>query len=571
MLNKQQNYLNFTSKAKELTNKHECLNKHQSNLADLEDSIKNQELLVPVIGGFSSGKSSLINSFLATNILSVNITPETAIATELRYSTDERLEAVKDSGSSETYPLSELSNLQAKAQNYHHLRLYLNNQKLKDIEPIILVDMPGFNAPIATHNKAILHYMPSGVYFIALLSGADEKALQRSYLNELNGIYQRNKEFTFCISKTNLIPQSDIVDIANCIKDQLEVDFGYDQEIELLDDDSGAILEKILNNIDCEMLFERIFKALLDIIKTELESALNTTISALRYSEQDAKDAISELENKLAIIESQKEQSLQNAQSKYANTNIEEILNIARSALEANVFTLAHIALRGGDIEKGISNIINSVLPAQIQKCLNVVSKNVIDNFSVSIRGTNFDATGIQTWADGLKDFVETACFVANTALNKDINSKQSSNALVSSATGLLGGQLVEKALSKLGFAINPLVGVLLNTVFAILPGIFSKIADQKREEAVQEKILTEVIPSIIAQIRPDLSNFVNIQIKEIISNIAVAFEKTIAQKQAQIEQATAQKANEIEGIEIEISKLEALRDELRTLAKQYL
>ena len=49
--------------------------------------------------------------------------------------------------------------------------------------------MPGFNAPIATHNKAILKYMPSGVYFIVLLSGSDEKTITLSLLKELNAIY----------------------------------------------------------------------------------------------------------------------------------------------------------------------------------------------------------------------------------------------------------------------------------------------------------------------------------------------------------------------------------------------
>ena len=119
----------------------------------------------------------------------MSITPETAIATEIRYSENERIEAIKDDGNIDNLDINEIKTLQDKAQNYNYIKLYLNNQKLKEIEPLVLVDMPGFNAPIATHNKAILKYMPSGVYFIVLLSGSDEKTITLSLLKELNAIY----------------------------------------------------------------------------------------------------------------------------------------------------------------------------------------------------------------------------------------------------------------------------------------------------------------------------------------------------------------------------------------------
>ena len=96
---------------------------------------------MPLIGGFSSGKSSAINRFLGENILSVKITPETAIATELRFSENPRLEAFKDDGSFDTFAnFEEITNM----QNYSFVRLCVNNARIQSIEPFILVDMPGF-------------------------------------------------------------------------------------------------------------------------------------------------------------------------------------------------------------------------------------------------------------------------------------------------------------------------------------------------------------------------------------------------------------------------------------------
>lgn len=571
MLSKQQNYLDFTKDIKNIVAVTECLESFKTNLDKLELNIKNQELLVPIIGGFSSGKSSLINSFLETNVLCVNITPETAIATELWYSANEKVEAINDDGSTEKFVVSELGNIQNKAQNYNHIKLYLNNEKLKNIEPIILVDMPRFNAPVATHNKAIQKYMPSGVYFIALLSGADEKALQKTYLNELNGIYQRDKEFTFCISKTNLISQSDSNEIANCVKDQLYGSFGYEKNIELLGLNSGEVLEKILKEIDSEALFERIFKSSLEFLGTELEGTINTSISALRYNEQDAKDAMAELKNNTIDIENQKQEALRNASSKYSDNNIEGILSVARRALENNVSMFAQSALRGGDIEKDISNIINSVLPPEIQKRLSGISKSVIDNFSINIRGVAFDTKNMQTWADGLKDLVESACFVVDTTLNNRGGRKGEKSLVLNSAVSMVGGHLAAQALSKLGFVINPLIGTILSAIFSILPGIFSKFAESKKEEVVKNKIKDEVIPSIISQIRPELSAFINEQVSQIINNISLAFEEKISAEQANIEAITAQKASELGDIEARIANLETQKNELKAISKKYI
>ena len=43
----------------------------------LQNDIEHTELLVPVIGAFSAGKSSLLNAFLGENVLGIGLTPET--------------------------------------------------------------------------------------------------------------------------------------------------------------------------------------------------------------------------------------------------------------------------------------------------------------------------------------------------------------------------------------------------------------------------------------------------------------------------------------------------------------
>ncbi|MCP2085919.1 UNVERIFIED_ORG: putative GTPase [Paraburkholderia sediminicola] len=48
-------------------------------------SVLIQQLIVPVVGSFSPGKSSLINTVTGDNLLPVAIAPETALPAELRF------------------------------------------------------------------------------------------------------------------------------------------------------------------------------------------------------------------------------------------------------------------------------------------------------------------------------------------------------------------------------------------------------------------------------------------------------------------------------------------------------
>ncbi|MBR6612072.1 MAG: hypothetical protein IKK93_07540 [Campylobacter sp.] len=223
--------------------------------------------------------------------------------------------------------------------------------------------------------------------------------------------------------------------------------------------------------------------------------------------------------------------------------------------------------LNGGDIQKDINNIINSVLPSEIQKRLSGIQQNVIDNFKLSISNIDMKASDIQTWADGLKEIVSAACFVADTLLNSDIN-KKSSNAIVSSAIGLAGGQLAAQALAKIGFTINPLVGTILSAVFAILPGIVGKLADSKRLEAVKEQVRNEVIPSILSQIRPELNEYFAQITNEIIDTISQEFTQKISEKADEIKNAQKEKELAISEVENKISYLEDRRVEIQTLIK---
>lgn len=87
---------------------------------NLKDAVDNMNLLVPVVGEFSAGKSSLLNKFIGKNILSVGMAPETAVPAELYYSETEYNEGVLPDGCTE-----KISDVSSAASKYVCVKRYI--------------------------------------------------------------------------------------------------------------------------------------------------------------------------------------------------------------------------------------------------------------------------------------------------------------------------------------------------------------------------------------------------------------------------------------------------------------
>jgi len=107
------------------------------DLAYLTEKIRTFKVIVPIIGKFSSGKSTLLNRYLGENYLKTDIAPETAIATELCYAEEERLLIHYLDGS--TPKAQELSSLDSLVieENMAFIQVFLNNANMKSHENII--------------------------------------------------------------------------------------------------------------------------------------------------------------------------------------------------------------------------------------------------------------------------------------------------------------------------------------------------------------------------------------------------------------------------------------------------
>ena len=83
----------------------------RAGLDALRGRLRDRRLRVLVAGEAKRGKSTLVNAMLSRPVLPAGVTPLTALATTVRYGSDENVRAVFADGHAENLPLSALGDL----------------------------------------------------------------------------------------------------------------------------------------------------------------------------------------------------------------------------------------------------------------------------------------------------------------------------------------------------------------------------------------------------------------------------------------------------------------------------
>lgn len=531
----------------------------------LIEKINTTELIVPVVGGFSAGKSTLINHYLGDEILSTSLTPETALATELRYSSKNYIQAIKSDESFDIFELNQSNEIKDNASKYKYLKLYLNNDKLKLIEPLVLVDMPGFDSPLELHNHAILNYLNKGIYFVVLTSIEDGN-LTKSTLRELQNMVEFGKDFSFCLSKSNLRSENDVRDVEEKINSQLEDYFDFDKKVIPLYQNGGNELEKILTSINTEELFEKIFKQDLKYNYLEIESSINTIISTLKVSKEEVTNALIELKNSIKKIISKKESMIEEAQSKYSNNSVDSIIEAVSRELSINQDSLIQMALSNKEgFSRELNDIVKNTMIYQVKSKLNEASDDIIKDFSIEIRdiGTSLSSFNFgDNWVNTISESTTNLLRNAQNGLNTLIESRKKQNED--------NGKVYKSITATLAITsevIHPALEIVILFLPEIIAFFSAKSQEAKMKQEMYNKFSSQIIPSIKTKLRGELPSLFSSQINSIIETISEKFEEQLQQKEIEISKTQEEKQNDIKEIEIKLTKLEETKQKIKQTA----
>ena len=532
------------------------------NVQSLKEDILKREIVVPVIGPFSAGKSSLINSFLGAAYLPVGITPETSLATEIRYSKIERIECVKpdNAGKPDTYSFSDFEKIKEKAHMYEYMIVYLNNPNIEKIQPIVLVDMPGFESPLDIHNKAIVNYIGKGVFYIVVVS-IESGTLPRSLLNRIKSLQSLDRDFELILNKVNLKSESDVNQIAEKIQKDLEDYLNIHKKVHLAGEDGGRVLEEILTSLNTDELIKKMYLPDLKYITFQIVDTIETMISSLQRSIEDNEKEIKALEKEIEYLLKEKENKIREIESKHSSANINKILSSIEKEIMNQKDNLAKIAVSNQDkFSKAINDIVVNVLSQEVPNMMSKIGSEIIDDIGWHLKS-------IQNHID-ISRLIPVS-WIENTA------SQLKENFLLSLTKQMEKYKnTLSVGASILAITTNVLAPV-LEIVIIILPqiihGILSRYAEKKQEEKVKSVIMAQIIPSLKSELRPKLTEVVNDEIRKLTIEVINEFENALRMKKESIEQAQKTLREKAQEISNKISKYQTIKQNIVNSYTKYL
>ncbi|EPJ2811634.1 dynamin family protein [Pseudomonas putida] len=528
------------------------------------------ELVVPVIGAFSAGKSSLLNALMGQQVLPIGIAPETELATELRYASEPYLLAIKPDGAQERLPVDALSSINRRSSEFSHLRLYLNSDALKAIAPLVLVDMPGFGSSLENHNKAIAYYLPRGVHFVVLTSIEDGNITQ-SMLRKLDELKTYNTDFTFLLSKCNLRAADQVKEVQAYVDDQLGVYFGDHHRSLTVGNRDGEALQNTLSELQPDVLFSRLFIDILKDQNFEVLAQINLALSLLKKDKAESEQAARALEQALQKLLEQRKDVESDLKDRYSGKMLDRSLRSLDNALNSALEELVAVGSSNpGALSNAISDIIRSTLASTIKSEVQDISSNMVDRIASNLSATNgqmavLDISG--NWSEELTGKVKVS-LERTTELLSDWSTRLSARA----ETDKPGGVALYRSLSTVLAVTTSVVNPLVELAIIFLPEILKMLNGGGNErEKFRQKLTGEVFPNIKAELRGKIPSVIDEQLNAMLKKIGDGFEEQITKQKHVVDTIAEENLQREAEIGQKTAALETLASAVKAAANEHL
>lgn len=479
------NVINAIAVLKQINSEH---NLSCKKLIELNQNAANAKVCMPVIGKFSSGKSSLLNAILGYSrpFLKVDITPETAVPTEIEYVAVEEEQPVtvqfKD-GTHKKYTIRDYrsANFDAASMETVHLRLHCTG--LAQFPDILLVDLPGFESGYAAHDMAINNYVDKSLAYLFTVS-ADDMILRSSMIKALREIGIYDVPIAVVVTKRAKGNDSFETDL-KFFNQKLEHHLGLKAFHCCITDSSEGDVEQLrhyLAEIQSQaqnLLKKKFSKLFLDELQVT-QRYLQTLIQGKTLEESEIaaqKDALArQSENTMHKL-----MQLSTQFDEESNGCVEAILGDVKSALDGQCESYASIAMEGQDPSDAIRSTVREA-----------VTRSVKDRF-ISV---------VQKYTNQVQQTMISENFPVSSNMSVDI---ESSKALIVGAVVSLFG----------GFG-----GILVSGLLMLINKFHT---DKKREQAhnaLVSRLQSEVFPQILSSIQQDLGKTISQQTAQVKNTI---------------------------------------------------
>jgi GTP-binding protein EngB required for normal cell division len=202
----------------------------RGTLSMLLDRMESAAFEVGVFGRVSSGKSSLLNYILQTDVLPIGVTPVTAIPTRISHGPVAEAGIEFAEAQPQIIPLSELPEFATEQKNpgnkKHVTRIFVKLPSDRLAEGVTFVDTPGLGSLAVAGAEETIAYLPRCDLGIVLIDAS--AGLTQDDLVVVQALYQAGASTMVLISKADLFSATDrekmISYVKTNVRDQLRVD-----------------------------------------------------------------------------------------------------------------------------------------------------------------------------------------------------------------------------------------------------------------------------------------------------------------------------------------------------------
>ena len=503
------------------------------------------QVVAPLIGEFSTGKSSLVNALLGRSVLSVNITPETAVPTEICYSSDEHAVVFGSNGGTETISVDEFQKREFSVDKVKKVQLYLNNAFLREISSVKLVDMPGFNSGIELHSRAIDEYLPDAEAYILLFS-ARSSTISSDMAGFLKELHLHGMPVFLLISKSRAVTEDEL---RICVE-RIRADAakylgladvpvgvtnakGHEQIIEPLQDDLRRI------EADSQNIFRNDAKSRLQQHGSDLALYLETAIKRADLTPDELTGKIEEAKRK---IESLKGKLLDAGTS--FSSEVDECIAVARSRLQS---------------------ALGNAAPSLADMLANHI--DIRDRVSMLVRETVMSSIK-NDFAPRVKKYRERIAGLINVTLNINTDVSLPEDLVrMDNMTKEVIKKALPAILSTLGFALSGAVGaVVVLALTSLLDGLLMKKHQDEKKRLAEAKIRNEVIPRVLEQASSSVRDALNSQLSEINEEVGKEAQAQVDAEEKALSDLRLKNANEKANRAESIDAMKKDLDEVRRI-----
>jgi len=499
----------------------------KSEIENINNELRLKEIIIPLVGEFSSGKSSLINALIGKKVLPIDITPTTFVVNEVRASAEsEKIEIkFKDSTENVFDELFDLSNINYSDASIVKVFTVSNNIPRN----IVLVDLPGLSSDISRHNEVVLEYLPKA-HCIFIVVDINQGTITKSQMDFLTQAKIVNLPFYLVLTKSDQKSQKEIENVIDYFTRNIKIEFKkvittsskINQMKELTD-----LLSIIAIDSD-KFLFEALNKRMSD--------TCTTTIKQLQEHLNDLKLDFSEIEKKMHIERTKIDKINREMRVKLAEIEkeIKEVMRETIDKFEIDLLgqsdRLANLAFKeNSNLEEEFENLIKNASERAMQffsriLTLKIQEKIQTENFAMDLSNFSLLSTGINT-----------INFVISTVILNLI--------LPGGILYALIGQIALKILQKIPRLAR--INIITNVVGEILEA-FTKMLAKKW---VKDKI-EQAMHNIVDEFKNNIEENCEIIIKELHIKVRDEFLKIINDHSANYNQLMLQKRSETEQLE---------------------